>query len=120
MAGPSWALFLNLALATHALAQLGAPVQASFSVPDSPLSEAHVSSRSRKVLEPDVQDFVRDAMKEANVQGMAIAVVHSDWDEESQLGLEESDTEYGSFGIKSEEGDAMTSDVSSAATSVDL
>ncbi|KZV71301.1 beta-lactamase/transpeptidase-like protein [Peniophora sp. CONT] len=111
MATSSWALLLNLTLAARALAQLGAPAQVAFSAPAPSYPEAHISARSRKALEPDVQDFIRQTMKEANVPGMAIAVVHSDWSsDESKVANGGSDTEYGSFGIKSEEGDAMTSD----------
>ncbi|VDB99692.1 unnamed protein product [Peniophora sp. CBMAI 1063] len=110
MAAYSWALLLGLTLTARALAQSGAPVQAPFSIPSPQAYKAHASSRSRKVLGPDVEAFVRKTMKDANVQGMAIAVVHSDWGEDGGRNLGEPDTEFGSFGIKSEDGDAMTSD----------
>ena len=112
MAVSPWAFLFYLALVARALAQLSVPAQAVFSLPAPPSSDAHSSSRSRKVLESDVHDYVQKIMKEANVPGMSIAIVHSDWDSGDDIVGGEADTEYGSFGIKSEEGDAMTSDVS--------
>ncbi|KAI0318427.1 beta-lactamase/transpeptidase-like protein [Amylostereum chailletii] len=52
-----------------------------------------------KVLTPSLKEYIRNATTSLEIPGLSVAVVHA-----------EDETEFGSWGIRSESGDPMTSD----------
>lgn len=104
-----WALLFSLALAGHSLAQSGAPtrsgqLQTPFYAPTS-------RNRSALALTEEVKEYIEKELDRHGVRGMSIAVVHNDWQLDGLTMPASAVTEYGNFGIRSEEGDPMTSDV---------
>lgn len=103
--------FLSLLLGTQAL--LGAVVRAQHEpyvqVPLSGSSNAPVVPRAQKAITPEFSKYVENLMKEGGVPGLALGVVHAN-----------GESEYGAWGIRSEEGEGMTTDVRYLRASADL
>lgn len=59
-----------------------------------------VNANSRKAITPELSNFIEGLVKDATVPGLALGVVHAD-----------GESEYGAWGIRTEEGDDMTTDV---------
>lgn len=53
-----------------------------------------------KILTPSLEEYIRAVKRAMNIPGLSVAVVHA-----------EDETEFGAWGIRSEDGDPMTSDV---------
>ena len=68
------------------------------------LAQGRVYSRAglnaKKILTPPVKAWIQDVQSSLDVPGISVAVVQNT-----------DDPEFGTWGIRSEDGDAMTSDV---------
>ena len=111
-----WSIATSLALARHSLAFAGAPAGEYSQVP---LHAPTLRGVSKPALTDDVKDYIEGELGRYGVRGMSVSVVHTDW----QAGAAGMDglgkpvsavTEYANFGIRSEDGDSMTSDVCSS------
>lgn len=60
-----------------------------------------LSTDSKRALTPDIVDHIQAVIKQHNVPGLSLAVIHAD-----------GETEFGAWGNKTEDGDPMTPDVS--------
>ena len=103
-----WSLLLVWALTTRASAHFGAPIVERLQVPFSAPTSQH---RSERALTDVVKAYIEKKLADDGVRGMSIAVVHTDWLSEGYGSDDTRTTEYGNFGIRSEDGDPMTSDV---------
>lgn len=100
---------LSLLLGVQAL--LGAVAQYELHV-QVPLSSSPNDGEVRnipKAITPEFSKFVEHLLKEGGVPGLALGVVHAT-----------GETEYGAWGVRSEEGEMMSTDVRYLKTSFDL
>lgn len=102
---------LSLLLGIQAL--LGAVVHAQHEpyvqVPLSSLPNDGVIQDTPKAITPEFSKYVENLMKEGGVPGLALGVVHAT-----------GETEYGAWGVRSEEGEMMSTDVRYLRIFVDL
>ena len=111
----SWGLVPGLVLAGRSLAFAGAPA-GEYS--QAPLHAPTLREASKRALTDDVKDYIEGELGRYGVRGMSVSVVHTDWQAGAagmdRLGKPVSAvTEYANFGIRSEDGDSMPSDVCS-------
>ena len=110
----SWSLAPSLVLAGYSLALAGARESSQ-----APLHAPPLRGVSNRALTDDVKEYIEGELDRYGVRGMSVSVVHTDWQTEAvELGELEKPvsavTEYANFGIRSEGGDSMTSDVCSS------
>ncbi|VDB83261.1 unnamed protein product [Peniophora sp. CBMAI 1063] len=102
-----WSLLLVWALTAPASAQLGAPINARL---QAPFHAPTPSRTSERALSDGVKSYIEKELAKDGVRGMSVAVVHTDWRPKGGEPNDADTTEYGNFGIRSEDGDRMTSD----------
>lgn len=113
----SWRLLLNVALVGHSLAHSSVPRDGQS---QTSLHAPTPKSRLGQVLTDGVKEYIEKELVRHGVRGMSIAVVHtdspqlSDFEKPVTAGME-----YANFGVRSEDGEPMTSDVRSLSLSID-
>lgn len=70
-------------------------------VPGAPLHASRLEASQSRLLTPEVSKYISDLQKISNITGLTVGVVS----------LHDNITEFGAWGVRTEDGDPMTADV---------